>query len=245
MTMKRAQFALCLAFLAAAPALAAEPRVRVEGPSVRLADVVANVPAELAELELCKAPPAGASRVLTRGDVLAKLRAAGADTARIAIPASVRVETLAERWTPVEVTERASSHVKAALQPGVELLKLKAAQGAVVPVGTSVKGVSLRVPRRAGTHQLSAMAELVRDGDVVARLPLSVSLSVSELALEPTVRRGALVSVYVENGNARVGASAAALADTDAGEIAWFKVTSTGKVVKARVESRELAKVVQ
>ncbi|HEX6275134.1 MAG TPA: flagella basal body P-ring formation protein FlgA [Polyangiaceae bacterium] len=243
--MKRAHFALSLALLVAAPALNAEPRVRVEGPTVRLADVVTNVPAELADFELCKAPPAGASRVLTRGDVLEKLRTAGADTTRLVVPASVRVETLAERWTPADVTERASSHVKAALQPGVELLKLKASQGAVVPVGTNVKGVSLRVPRRAGTHQLSAMAELVRDGDVVARLPLSVSVTVSELALEPTVRRGALVSVYVENGNARVGASASALADTDAGEVAWFKVSSTGKVVKARVESRDLAKVVQ
>jgi len=242
--MKRAHFALSLVLFAAAPALRAEPRVRVEGPTVRLADVVTNVPAELADLELCKAPPAGASRVLTSGDVLDKLRAAGADTTRIVVPAAVRVETLAERWTAADVTERAYAHVKAALQPGVELLKLKAANGAVVPVGTSVKGVSLRVPRRAGTHQLSAMAELVRDGDVVARLPLSVSVTVSELALEPTVRRGALVSVYVENGNARVGASASALADTDAGEVAWFKVTSTGKVVKARVESRDQAKVI-
>jgi flagella basal body P-ring formation protein FlgA len=108
-----------------------------------------------------------------------------------------------------------------------------------------VHGVSLRVPRRAGTHQLGAMAELVRDGEIVGRVPLSVSVTVSEAALEPTVRRGGLVTVYVEHGNARVGASASALADTDAGEVAWFKVASTGKVIKARVESRDQAKVVQ
>jgi flagella basal body P-ring formation protein FlgA len=51
--------------------------------------------------------------------------------------------------------------------------------------------------------------------------------------------------VYVEHGNARVGASASALADTNAGEVAWFKVTSTGKVVKARVESRDQARVLE
>jgi hypothetical protein len=243
--MKRAHLVLSFCLLAGAPSVKAESRVRVEGPSVRLADIVPNVPAELAELEVCKAPPAGGSRVLTRSDVLERLRASGADPSRLAVPATVRVETEAERWTPVDVSARATEHVNAALKRGVELLKVRATQGAVVPLGTTVQGVSLRIPKRAGTHQLSGMVELVHDGEIVGRVPLAVSITVSEAALEPTVRRGALVSVYVEHGNARVGASASALADTDAGEVAWFKVSSTGKVIKARVEAPDRAKVVQ
>lgn len=244
--MKRFRLALFVALFAAVPlAAAAEPRVRVEGPTVRLGDIVTSAPEALANVEICKAPPAGSSRVVTRSDVLERLRSAGVEPGKLAVPETVRIETAAERWTAGDVTERASPHVKAQLQPGVELLKVKANQGVVVPVGTEVHGVSLRVPRRPGTHRVGGMAELMRDGEIVGRVPLTLSVTVSEMALEPTVRRGGLVSVYVAHGNARVGAAATALADTDAGEVAWFKVTSTGKVVKARVESRDQAKVVQ
>src|SRR5262245_21011336 len=87
---------------------AAEPRVRVEGPSVRLADTVTSAPAELAGVEICKAPPAGGSRVLTRNDVLDKLRSANLEPGNLAVPATVRIETLAERWTPVDVSDRST-----------------------------------------------------------------------------------------------------------------------------------------
>jgi len=39
-------------------------------------------------------------------------------------------------------------------------------------------------------------------------------------------------------------ATAVALADADQGDAIWFKVTSTGKTLKAKVASRELGVVV-
>jgi hypothetical protein len=223
----------------------AETAVRVIGPHVLLGDVVPGAPAELSEIELCKAPPPGASRLLTRREVKERLRTLGASAAGVSLPSVVRVETRAERWSAAEISQRSTSIIQASLPPGVELRKVRAAQGAVVPVGTSVRDAKPHVPRRAGTHEVSAMAELEQSGEVVARIPLSLTLDVTRAALEPAIPRGASITVFVQRGNARVGATASALSDAELGDSAWFKVFRTGKVVKALVESKEQARLVE
>jgi hypothetical protein len=238
---------LVLAFalvLATAPA-AAQPTVSVTGRSVRVADIDPNAPHELAGIELCKAPPPGSSRLLTRRDMQTRVREAGFDPKGLALPSTLRLEAPAERWTADDVAARADATVRNALPPGVTLVKLSAARGAVVPPGTSVAGVKPSVPRRAGRHTITTVAELRADEEIVARAPLTLVLEVSEAALEPLVKKGDRVTLLIEYGNARVGASGLALADANAGDLVWLKVATTGKVLKAKLVSRDTGMVVE
>jgi hypothetical protein len=241
---RRPLLALALVLSLAAPALA-ESKVSVSGRSVRVLDIDPNAPAELADIELCKAPPPGSSRLLSRREILERLRDAGAEPKGLRVPVSVRVEAAAERWSPADIAGRTDAAVRAALPPGVTLVRLSAGRGVVVPPGTSVLNVKPIVPKRVGRHTLTAMAELSFDDEIVARTPLSLVVEVSEAALVPLVKKGDRVNLLIEQGNARVGAAGFAMADADAGESVWFKVASTGKVLKARVTSRDTGMVVE
>jgi hypothetical protein len=236
--------ALALALLAATTEASAEPKLSASGRVVRVVDVDPSAPPELAEIELCKTPPAGSSRVLTRRDMQTRVREAGADPKGLLLPNTLRVESPAERWTPEDVAGRADAAVRGALPPGVTLVKLSAMRGVVVPPGTTVTNVKPSVPRRAGRHTLTAVAELSAGDEVIARTPLSLVIDVSEASLAPLVAKGDRVTLLIQHGNARVGANGHALADAHAGDLVWFKVATTGKVLKAKVTSRDVAMVV-
>ena len=232
------------AVVALAGPAAAETKVVLEGANIKLADVFPGAPAELGNIDLGRAPPPGSSRVLTRREIRPRVRDAGADPARVTVPATVRVESPAERWTPEEVAVRSDAVVRAALPFGVSLVKLTATQGVVVPPGTEVASARPVIPHGIGRREVTLVAELRRADEVVARAPLRLIVEVSAEAFAPILKKGDRLTVVVEQGNARIGATAVALADANQGDSVWFKVTSTGKVLKAKVASRELGVVV-
>jgi hypothetical protein len=247
MAIRRA-FSLALvlaASLAFAGTAGAQTKISVAGAAIRVSDIDPGAAPELADIELGRAPPPGSSRLLSRKEVRLRLREAGVDPARVSVPESMRVESPSERWKPEEVAVRADAAVRAALPPGVALVKLSAKQGVVVPPGTTVASASPVIPRRVGRHELTLVAELRRDEEVVARAPLSLVVEVSAEAFAPVVHKGDRVTLVVQHGNAKVGATAVALADADQGDAIWFKVTSTGKTLKAKVASSELGVVVE
>jgi len=246
--MTQARFTPVACFLAAvalAGPLGAETKVRVDGPSVRLADVDPGASAELGAIDLGRAPPPGGSRVLTRREIRQRVRDAGKDPAGVNVPPTVRVESPADRWSPAELAVRADAVVRAALPFGVSLVKIGATQGAVVPPGTHVASAKAIVPHGIGRHELTVVAELRRDDEVVGRAPLTLVVEVSAEAFAPILRKGDRLTLVVEQGNARIGATGVALADANQGDSIWFRVTSTGKVLKARVASREVGVVVE
>lgn len=246
--MMRARASSFLAALVACAALSgpagAETRVSVSGSSIRVSDIDPGVAPELADIDLGRAPPPGSSRLLSQKEIRLRLREAGADPARVSVPKVVRVETAAERWKPEEVAVRADAAVRAALPAGVTLVKLAARQGVLVPPGTTVASAKPVVPRSVGRHDITLVAELRRDDEVVARAPLSLTVEVGPDAFAPVVRKGDRMTIVVEHGNARVGATAVALGDANQGDAIWFKVLATGKTIKARVASREVGMVV-
>jgi hypothetical protein len=239
----RAVLGLAALVAVAAPA-SAETTVNVTGRTLHVADLDPRAPSDVADIELGRAPPPGGSRQFTRREVLDLVRAAGGDPTHLSLPSSLRVTTASERWAPVEIAARADGAVHAQLTPGVTLVKLGAAQGVVVPPGTTVASVRLSIAKRIGRQELTVMAELRADDEVVARTPLKVILEVSEEALAPAIHKGDRLTLVVDQGNARVGANAIALADANTGDSILFKVTSTGKVLKARVASRDIGVVV-
>jgi hypothetical protein len=240
------RFPALLAFLAAvglSGAASAEDRVSIEGPTVRVSDIDPAAPAEVADIELGRAPPPGSTRVFTRSEIRQRVREAGGDPARMNVPASVRVESPAERWKPEEVAVRADAAVRAALPPGVSLVKLDAHHTIVVPPGSNVASARPVIPHVVGRHDVTVVAEVRRRDEVVARAPLSLVVDVGEDAFAPVLRKGDRITVVIEQGNARIGASAVTLADANPGDAVFCRVTSTGKIVKAKVESRDVGKV--
>jgi hypothetical protein len=222
----------------------AETRVSVSGSSIRVSDIDPTVAPELADIDLGRAPPPGSSRLMSQKEIRQRLREAGADPARVNVPKVVRIEAPVERWKPEEVAVRADAAVRASLPPGVTLVKLVAKLGVLVPPGTTVASARPVVPHSVGRHDITLVAELRRDDEVVARAPLSLTVEVGPDAFAPAVRKGDRMTLVVEQGNARIGATAVALGDANLGDSIWFKVTATGKTLKARVTSRDVGMVV-
>lgn len=238
------RLALVLAALALAAPARAESVVTLASSTVHVADIDPGAPAELADIDLGRAPPPGGSRVITGREIRQRLVEAGADPKRVHVPASVRVASPAEHWRAADVAARADRAVRASLPAGVTLVKLDAAQGVVVPPGTLVAEAHPVIPHGVGRHQVTVVAELRRDEEVVARAPLELVVEVSEDAFAPILRRGDRLTVVVEQGNARIGADAVALADANAGDTIFCRVTSTGKTLKARVTNKDTGTVV-
>jgi len=238
------RLALVFAALALAAPAHAETVVNLASSSVHVADIDPGVPAELADIDLGRAPPPGSSRIITAREIRQRLVDAGADPKRVRIPASVRVASPAEHWRAAEVAVRADAAVRASLPAGVTLVKLSATQGVAVPPGTIVASARPVIPHGAGRHDVTVVAELRQNDEVVARAPLSLTVEVSEEAFAPILRRGDRLTVIVEQGNARIGADAVALADANPGDTIFCRVTSTGKTLKARVRNKDTGLVV-
>jgi hypothetical protein len=244
--MKRSSALLSLiAALTLATAASAESRVSIEGPTVRVSDIDPEAPAELADIDLGRAPPPGSSRVLTGSEIKRRVRDAGEDPARMNVPASVRVETPAEHWKPEEVAVRSDAAVRASLPLGVSLVKLDAQHSIVVPPGSSVTSVKPVIPHVVGRHDVTVVAEVRRNQEIVARAPLTLVVDVGEDAFAPILHKGDRITLIIEQGNTRIGAAAVTLADANPGDAIFCRVSSTGKVLKAKVQSRDVGKVVE
>ncbi|MFO0565965.1 MAG: flagella basal body P-ring formation protein FlgA [Polyangiaceae bacterium] len=244
--MKRALTALSF-FLAvswSAAALAA-PATVVDGARVRLVDILPSVARDVADTDLGPAPPPGGTRLFSKDELVRLVEDAGVDPKGIPLPANARVVRSALRLAPSELEAQAKARLAPDLPAGVRLVGMKSRRGVVVGKAASLSAVKLpKLPRRVGQVTLTATAEFSDDGAVVARVPLSVVLELAERATEPLIARGARVELVIEQGSTRVSASALAMADANRGDTVTFKVESTRKVLRARVESETRARVV-
>lgn len=228
----------------AAPAVRSEPIRTIDSPRILVVDVVSA--ADGGDVELGPAPPPGGSRLVERREVEARLRESGGTPGKLDMPAVVRVVRTARHMTQAELHAEAAPVLSAALPPGVSLVSLQFSRGIVVPPHAAVrKAVVPKLPHRAGAMKTTVMFEIMEGADVAARVPGTVTLDISEKAAQPVVVRGARLDVVIEKGPARVTAVGFALSDADVGEIVSVRVDSTQRILEARVESSQSAKVVR
>jgi hypothetical protein len=221
-----------------------EPIRTIDSPRILVVDVVSA--ADGGDVELGPAPPPGGSRLVERREVEARLRESGGTAAKLDMPAVVRVVRAARRMTPTELHAEAEPVLTAALPMGVSLVSLQFSRGIVVPPHAAVRKASVpKLPHRAGPMKTTVMFEIIEGADVAARVPGTVTLDISERAAQPTVVRGARLDVVIEKGPARVTAVGFALSDADVGEVVSVRVDSTQRILEARVESGQSAKVVR
>jgi hypothetical protein len=236
---------VCLLFgLSLAPPALSEEVRQVDGARIRLSDVVPAAQ-DLGDIDLGPAPPPGSSRLLPKEELVRLLADAGVETKSVRLPAVVRVIRTARRLSAAEVTELAHPVLRRALPDGARLIALSARRGIVTSKSSELSTVRLpKLPKRVGQVTLTVTAELSEEGAVVARVPLRAVLEVDERATRPAVARGARLDLMIERGAASVSASAVALGDGDVGDVVSFKVETTQKVLRGRIETRERARVV-
>jgi Chaperone for flagella basal body P-ring formation len=226
-----------------APATGEDARaeVRVTGSRVLLKDVLPDCPEQACAADLGPAPPAGSSRLVALDSLRAAFAAAGVPAPQLQ---AVRVVSAARVWSPAELAELVRPSIERKLPEGVRLLGVQPKAGVTLPLLAVVGDCSLpALPRHPGPSTTTAMVEFLHDGAPVRRVAVQVRLLLSERAARPGVQRGSLITLVIQRASATVSAQGVALQDSEIGQTASFKVQATGRIVQARIESVNLATV--
>ena len=83
------------------------------------------------------------------------------------------------------------------------------------------------------------------DGAPVAKIPVSVVLEVSEQAARPDVARHSRMNLFIDHGAVRVTAIGQTMADANVGDKVSMLVVATGRMVKAKIISRDEAELLE
>jgi hypothetical protein len=225
----------------------AETELTIEGARIHLSEVSDGYDeGDLATLDLGPAPPPGNSRLLSRGEVEDQLRAAGDDAKSLRMPAFLRVKSAAKRWSPAQLNEAILPKLLAALPFGVKLKSAKLTRSIVTSPGVTIGNARFpKIPKHEGEMTLTATVDIMQDDMTVLRIPVNVLVQVTDAATKPAVTKGARVNLVIERGPARVTALAMALSDTELGESGLFRVSSTQRVLRARLLTTDTAQVIE
>lgn len=209
-----------------------------------LKDILPSAPQGMADLDFGPAPPPGGTRTLTRLEIEEHLRARGVDVRGLGIPERVRIATAGRRISIPDLVDMARPVIDKSLAPGVSIASLRPAFEVLVPAHAELGAARLpKPPRQKGPFRTTATLEFVSDGEIVARVPVSVTLDVSEAAATPDVRKGSRIDLVVSHGAVRITTVGTVLSDADIGETVSAMVLATNRVVRARLVQRAEAEV--
>jgi hypothetical protein len=224
----------------------AESTRTIDHARILVADLLPNAPKGLSDIDLGPSPAPGGSRVVTKDEIRAHLVEHGVDTDKLMIPERVRVVAASRRIAPAELQALARPSIEKALAAGVTLVALSAGYEVVVAPCAQVGAARIpKLPRQKGTVRTTVTLDMVCGREVVARVPLSVTVELGEAALAIDVTRGARVSLVLTRGVVRITTSGSVLADASVGDTVGATVVATGRVVKVRITSPREAEVVE
>jgi hypothetical protein len=235
---------LLAALLGAAPdSPAASPKdIVVTGTRIHLGDVLPGADSTAAAIDLGPAPAAGVSRLVTRADIVAAL-----DAKQVASPSSlpdaVRVVRKAKHLVPADidalVREAAASKD---LGRGVTLASVRPNRAIDVADGWTRADIDIpRAPKKAGSFSTTAIASLFAGDEVIARFPVPLDLSVSAEGATFDTPRGAQVTLIVRRTLVEVRIAGIAGTDADVGDPLPIQLRPSGRVVRARLLSKDEA----
>ena len=245
--MKRiARVIALLAALAPVTASAEAPAaLTVTHARLTVADVVKDAPEGARDVELGPAPSPGASRVVSRDEILRSLFRAG-KTAQFVIPATTRVTRASEHLASRALAELSRAAITAQLPAGVTLTHTEATSDFTAPSGTRVGQATLpRLPRIKGPFHTTANVELLHEDLRVAIIPIAVIVEISEAAAAPDLRKGAHVTVVVQRATLSVSTEATLLKDADVGDATMVMLTATSRTVKVKLTSKSHAELLE
>jgi flagellar basal body P-ring formation chaperone FlgA len=227
---------------AAAAVAAAAPQVFVTGTRIHLGDLMPDADAAAAAVDLGPSPAAGVSRLVTRQDIVAALDAKQLP-APATLPNAVRVVRKAKHLAPSDVNAIVREALGSKqLGRGVTLASVRADRPVDVADGWTRVDVDVpRAPKKAGSFATIAVASLFVGDDVIARLPVPLDLAVSAEGATFDTPRGTSVTLIVRRTLVEVRAAGFAAADADIGDPVPIQLRPSGRVVRARLVSKDEA----
>jgi hypothetical protein len=200
----------------------------------------------VASIDLGPSPPPGGSRVISKAEISQQIVAAGFSSSGLNIPDTVRIVGASRRLSGADLVRMATPVLERSLPSGVKLVSSDLPSELVTPPEISVKNVNVpRWPRQKGQFHTTATVELASEDKIVARVSLPIVLDISEQAARPDVQRGALLTLVIESPTVRISTQATSMSDGNIGETLNFQVKSTGRVVSARLQSPQEARIVE
>jgi hypothetical protein len=231
----------------AAPSTAAAPRqVAVSTTRVRVSDVMPGADPAIAQLDLGPAPVVGASRMVTRGEIVAALDAKQLP-APPALPEAVRVVRKAKHLSPEEVDALVRGALAAKPRRGVSVDAVRQEHAVDVADGWTHVDVTVpRAPKKAGAFSTTVIVSFLNeDREPLGRLAVPVALSVSADGALFDVSRGSTVTLVIRRSLVEVRVPAAANADADIGDPLPVQIRLSGRVVRARLVAKDEALAVE
>jgi hypothetical protein len=225
-----------------APTARGRRNVVVTGIRIHLGDLMPEADAATAAIDLGPSPAAGVSRLITKADILAALEAKQVP-APSGVPDAVRVMRKARHLGPADVNAivRAAMGSKE-LGRGVTLASVNADRPFDVADGWTRVDVDVpRAPKKAGPFGTVAILSLLVGDDVIARLPVPIDLAVSTNGATFDIARGASVTLVVRRSFVEVRAPGFAAGDADIGDPIAIQLRPSGRVVRARLMSKDEA----
>lgn len=218
-------------------------QIQVAGSRVHIGDVWPDAPTTVASLDLGPSPQAGGFRVFTRNDMVAAF-----DREHEAVPSglpdAVRVVRRTKHLAAWEVDAIARAAIASKpMRHGVVLAIVNAERALDVADGYARVDVEVpRTPKKAGGFSTSAMLSFV-DGDeqVLSRVSVPIVLAVSAEGATYDTPRGTSLTLVVRRGLVEVRVPGVATVDGDVGDPVPVRVGSSGRVLRARLFSKDEA----
>lgn len=213
--------------------------IDVIGPRITLGQIMAQLSGEVAELDLGPAPRPNGSRLIQGKEIEKALDEAGfIDVKRI--PAAIRVRRKMETLNAKKVEELVEKNLL--IKKGVTLQKLRARASTRVPAGyETVTATVPKVPRRAGSWSTSVSLNFYVGTERIARISVPATFDVSAEAAKPDVKKGSPVLLLVRAGQIEVRIKATAGAPADVGDKLPVTLRPSGRVVQARLVTKDRA----
>jgi hypothetical protein len=225
--------------IASAAKQRAVPEKQLARSRVTLADLVANAPSELAQLDLGASPAPGSSRLITEEEIVAALPE-GTDARALRLPASVRVVRKARKVTPAELEKLTRAGIaEAPLPRNGTLTSARPRATVTVPEGWETVRVDVpKPPRKSGKHATTATLVFLEGEEVLAKVPVPIEMALPKSAAVPDVKKGTKLSFVVSRGAIEIKANVTAAADADVGEELPVMLENKN-VIKVRLASKE------
>jgi hypothetical protein len=208
--MKAAFLSAILALsLAAAPAVSAPAGAErtVTRARIFLGDI-ADVPPELALVDLGKSPRAGSSRVITLDEIKRSCDASA--LVGLKLPKSIKVVRKAKKLEKSALAQIAEDALAGQRLPkGARFVSVTARAPATVADGYDATRVDVpRLPRKAGKLTTPATLRFLEDGEEVSSALVDLSVELPASAAIPDVKKGSRLSLVVVRGANEIRATA-------------------------------------
>jgi hypothetical protein len=231
----------------ASVAIAAPPReVLITSPRIRVGDLLANAGDAAAAVDVGPSPAAGASKLVTRADMLSALEA-NRVTALRPLPESVRVVRKVRHLTSSDFDVLARQAILTRpLGKGVSLLSVHVDHLVDVADGWTRVDMDIpRAPKKMGTFRTTAIASFYAESEIVARIVVPLELTVTAEGASYDVLRNSPVGLVLRRGCVEVRTTGFAGVDADVGDRLPVQIRPSGRVLRSRLVSKDEAVVLE